>query len=159
MLNYSVIFNVNPSFGAVSVLLVSIPSSPSLNRYHRVRPGNSRVRQLTRGTWSLGFPAAQPVHCRHSWHTGVIISSLFLVPRLMPCSLSHLPFPLTHQVTSCQRRLFCPPCRFINIYRPCPFLLLLSFLLFEIFSHSPFLPLFFYILLVCCEWLQSAASS
>lgn len=37
------------------------------------RPGNSPAQQLTRGTWSLSFPAAQLVSCRHSWHTGVII--------------------------------------------------------------------------------------
>lgn len=37
------------------------------------RPGNSPAQQLTRGTWSLSFPAEQLVSCRHSWHTGVII--------------------------------------------------------------------------------------
>lgn len=83
-------FDLNSSF-------ISIPSSHPINRYHRVRPGNSRVQQLTWGTWSLGFPSAQLVYCRHSEQTGVIISS-FLLPHLVPCLLSHSSFPLTHQV-------------------------------------------------------------
>lgn len=37
-----------------------------------------------------------------------------------------------------QRCLFCLPCYFIHIYPPCPFLLIFSFLLFEIFDHCPF---------------------
>lgn len=43
---------------------------PWINRYLKVRSGNSRMQQLTRGTWSLGFPAAQPGCCRHSCHRG-----------------------------------------------------------------------------------------
>jgi len=89
--------------------------SVSINRYHRVRPGTSRVQQLTRGTRSLVFPVAQLVHCRHSWHPGVIISPL-LLPQLVPCLLSHRPFPMTCQVggNKSQRCLFRPLCHFIN---------------------------------------------
>lgn len=62
----------NSSFAKALTLL---PLPLSINRYPKVRPGNSRVQQLTPGTRSPSFPAAQLVRSRHSWHMRVILSA------------------------------------------------------------------------------------
>lgn len=113
------------------------PSSLSINRYGRVRPGNSQMQQLTQGTRSLGFPAARLVHCRYSWNTEVIISSL-LQPQLIPSLLLHLAFPLQGQVGETGCRGACCPWHFINII-----LLVLSSLYFRFYCLKSCLTLLF----------------
>lgn len=116
------------------LLLTCQSSSVSLSSLNNLinRLGNSQIEQLTQGTWSLGFPAAQLVHCRYSWHTGVIKSSL-LQPQLLPCLLSHPALPITGQVVETGwRGVFCALWHCVNMYPPCPFPLLFSFVLFKI---------------------------
>lgn len=95
------------------------------------------------------------MHCRHSWHTGVIISSL-LLPQLMPCLLSHLPFPLTHQVGGTSRRdVFSV---FPAILSTCT-LLALSFSPFHSYCVKSFLPVILFLPPFLIVSVQSATSS
>lgn len=114
---------------AVSVRLRLFP--PWINRYLKVRWGNSRMQQLTRGTWSLGFPAAQPGCCRHSWHRGGVIIPGFYLGSI--CFHVFFPFPLTHR-TQWRRQHMCissPPWHLFNTLT----LALTSFYLFIFFAY------------------------
>lgn len=102
------------SFAAFSCC---IPSSHN----KQISLGTVECGSWREGTWSLGFPAAQPVYCRHSWHMRVIISPPFCLSSCPVC-FHVLVF---HEYARWRKQV-----------APCFFLLIFPWYYFEIILNS-----------------------